>query len=190
MRRLMRVLGQRFVVVGARRIGIKADIELVLPAKFEARPAHRIVPELGGRVALGKVGCMRGDAVGDDAGLHIIAIGQAEMFFRRHVAQHRRAEPADHGGPYARRDVVIAWRDVGRQRPQRIEGRFAAFLQLLVHIDLDLVHRHMAGALDHHLAALVPRHFGKFAQCLQLGELRPVIGIGNRAGAQAIAQRE
>jgi hypothetical protein len=37
------------------------------------------------------------------------------------------------------------------ERPQGVEGRLAAGGQLLVHILLDLVHRHMAGAFDHHL---------------------------------------
>ena len=53
-----------------------------------------------------------------------------------------------------RGDVVVARRDVGRQRPERVERRLAALSQLLFHVDLDLVHRHVAGALDHHLAAL------------------------------------
>jgi hypothetical protein len=55
---------------------------------------------------------------------------------------------------------------------------------------LDLVHRHMAGAFDHHLAALRPGDLGELAERLQFGELRAVIGIGDRAGAQAVAERE
>ena len=100
---------------------------------------------------------MRRDLVGDHAHLDVVAVGQAQVLLRRHVAEHGGAEPADHGGADAGRDVVVARRDVGRERPQRIERRLAALLELLVHVDLDLVHRHVAGALDHHLASHAPR---------------------------------
>ena len=89
-----------------------------------------------------------------------------------------------------RGDVVVARRDVGGQRPEGIERRLAAFFQLLVHVDLDLVHRHVAGAFDHDLAALLPRHLREFAERFEFGELRAVIGVGDRAGAQAVAERE
>ena len=74
--------------------------------------------------------------------------------------------------------------------PERVERRLAAFLELLVHVDLDLVQRHVAGAFDHHLAALLPGDLRELAQRLQLGELRAVVGVGDRAGAQAVAERE
>src|SRR5262249_19708704 len=64
------------------------------------------------------------------------------------------------------------------------------FLELLVHVDLDLVHRHMAGALDHDLAALVPRDLREFAERLQLRKLRAVVGIRDRARTQSVAERE
>jgi len=110
------------------------------------------------------------------------------MFLRRHVAQHGAAEPADHGRTNARGDVIVARGDVGGQRPQRIERRLAAFLELLVHVDLDLVQGHMARPFDHHLAAFFPRDLCQFAERLQFGELRAVVGVGNRAGTQAISQ--
>ena len=90
----------------------------------------------------------------------------------------------------ARGDVVIARRDIGGQRPQRIERRLVADLELPVHILLDLVHRHMAGAFDHHLHIVLLRDAVEFAQRVEFGELRGVIGVGGRAGAQAVAQRE
>ena len=37
MRDLVRLLRQRLVVDGARRLGIEAEIELILPAELEAR---------------------------------------------------------------------------------------------------------------------------------------------------------
>ena len=48
----------------------------------------------------------------------------------------------------------------------------------------------MAGALDHHLHAVLPGDLGQLAQGLQLGELGRVVGVGDAAGAQAVAQRE
>ena len=69
-----------------------------MPAEFEARAAQRIVAQLRGRVALGEIGGVGGDIVGDDAVFHIVPVGQAEMLLRRDVAEHRGAEPADHRG--------------------------------------------------------------------------------------------
>jgi len=100
--------------------------------------------------------------------LHVVAVGQAQVLLRRHVAEHGAAEPADHGGADARGDVVVAGRsqaewtpvgqpglrahcckslgDVGGERAERIERRLAALLELLVHVDLDLVQRQSLGA--------------------------------------------
>ena len=57
---------------------------------------------------------MRREFVGDDAFLDVVFVRQSEMLFRRHVAEHRAAEPADHRRADARRDVVVTRRDVGR----------------------------------------------------------------------------
>ena len=48
----------------------------------------------------------------------------------------------------------------------------------------------MAGALDHDLTAFGPGDPGQFAEGAQFGELGLVIGVGDGAGAQAVAQRE
>ncbi len=48
----------------------------------------------------------------------------------------------------------------------------------------------MARPFDHHLAAVLPGDLGQLAQGLQLGELGAVVGVGEAAGAQAVAQRE
>ena len=182
MRDLVRLLRQRLVVEVARGIGIEREVELVLPAELESRTADRVVAQFRAGMALGEIRRVRCDAVGDDTNLHVVAVGETEMFLRSDVAEHRGAEPADHRGTDRRRNVIIAGCDVGGQRAKRVERRLAAFAKLLVHVDLDLVHRHVAGALDHHLAALVPGHLGQFAQRLQFGELRRVVGIGLRAG--------
>ena len=48
----------------------------------------------------------------------------------------------------------------------------------------------MAGAFNHDLYVVFPRFIGQFAQGVQLGELGFVVGIGNAAGAQAVAEAE
>ena len=67
-------------------------------------------------MAFGEIGGVRGDLVGDDAGLHVVAVGQTQMLLRRDIAEHRGAEPADHRRADRRGDVVVAGRDVGGQR--------------------------------------------------------------------------
>jgi hypothetical protein len=52
------------------------------------------------------------------------------------------------------------------------------------------VHGHVARAFVHDLHAFGPRAFGKFALHFEFGELRFVVGVGNRAGAQAVADAE
>ena len=48
----------------------------------------------------------------------------------------------------------------------------------------------MAGAFDEHLAVVLPGDVGEFAERFQFGELCLVIGVVNRTGAQAVAERE
>ncbi len=190
MRDLMRFLGQRLVMELARTFRIKREIELILPAELETRTGKCIIAELRCRMTLRKIGCMSGNLVGDDAFLHILPVRQAEMFLGRHITKHRRTKPADHGRADAARYVVITRRNVGRERPKRVERRATAMLELLVHIDLDLVHRHMTRPLDHHLTALCPGDLRQFAQRFQFGKLRFVICVGNGARAKPVTQRE
>ncbi|SVM33532.1 Uncharacterised protein [Klebsiella pneumoniae] len=63
-----------------------------------------------------------------------------------------------------------------------------AVLQLFGHIALNHLHRHMTRAFDHHLYVILPGDLGQFAQGVQLGELRFIVGILNRTGTQAITQ--
>src|SRR5450830_986788 len=69
-------------------------------------------------MALGQVGGVRGNLVGDDAVLDVHLVGQAQMFLRCDVAQHRCAVPADLRGADAGSDVVVTRRDVGGQGSQ------------------------------------------------------------------------
>jgi hypothetical protein len=123
-----------------------------------------------------------GDLVGDDALLHVFLVGQAEVLLRRDVAEHRSAVPADHGRADRAGDVVVAGREVGHQRAQRVERRLVAELLLLLHLELDLVHRDVARAFDHHLHVVIPGDARQFAQRFQFGELGLVAGVGQRAG--------
>ena len=84
-------------------------------------------------------------------------------------------------------DVVVAGSDVGRQRPERVKRSLAADLELLVHVLFDQVHRHVAGTFDHGLAIHFPRDLCQFAERVEFGKLSLVIGIGDRAGTQAVA---
>ncbi|KGD50920.1 hypothetical protein DP43_4898 [Burkholderia pseudomallei] len=190
MRDLRRILRQRFVVEFSRLVRVEPQVELVLPAELEARLRQRVVAHLRARVALRQVGRVRGELVRDDAFLHVVLVRQPEVLLRRHVAQHRGAEPADHRGADARRDVVVARRDVGGQRPERVERRFLAPVELKIHVLLDQLHRHVAGAFDHHLHVVLPRDLRELAERFQFAELRFVVRVVDRAGAQAVAERE
>ncbi len=72
MRHLVRLLGQRLVVVVARGVGVEREVELVDPAELEAGAGERVVAQLRRRVALGEVGGVGGDLVGDDAVLDVV----------------------------------------------------------------------------------------------------------------------
>ena len=88
----------------------------------------------------------------------------------------------------ARGDVVVAGGDVGHQRAQGVERRLVAELLFLVHLLLDLVQRDVAGAFDHDLHVVLPGFLGQLAERLEFGELGFVAGVGDAAGAQAVAE--
>ena len=88
--------------------------------------------------------------------LHVFFVGQAQMLFWRDVAEHGRAVPADHGRSDGRGDVVVAGRDVGDQRAQRVERSFVAEFVFFFHLLLDLIDRNVAGAFDHDLHVVLP----------------------------------
>ncbi len=169
---------------------VEGQVELVLPPELEAGLRQRVVPHLGAGVALGQVGGMGGDLVGDHAFLDVLAVRQPEVLLGGDVTEHGRAVHADGGGADGRGDVVVAGRHVGGERAQRVEGCLVADLDLAAHVLLDLVQRHVAGALDHHLHVGGPRPPGELTEGLQLGELGGVVGIGDRPRTQPVAQRE
>src|SRR5439155_25963161 len=102
-------------------------------------------------MALGEVGGVRGDFVGDDAFSDVLFVGKAEMFFGRDVTEHGGAVPADHGGANRAGDVIVTGRDVGGEWAQGVERRFVAPGELLLHILLDHVHGDVTGAFVHDL---------------------------------------
>ena len=106
--------GQRFVVVFPCHSGVEREVELVFPAKLEPRFAKRVIAKLRTRMSFRKVGGMGSQFVRDDSLLDVLSIWQAEMFFRSHITEHRRAEPTDHRRPDGRCNMVVAGCDVGR----------------------------------------------------------------------------
>ena len=138
-------------------------------------------------MAFRQIGRVGRNLVSNHAILDVFFIGQSQVLFRGHLTQHRAAIPPDHRRADAAGDVVVAGRDVGGERSERVERRFAAPLELLDHVFLDHVHGHVARALVHHLHAFGPRAPGEFALHLQFAELRLVVGVGNRARTQAVA---
>ena len=150
-RRLRRLLRQRRVVVGDRRDRVERQVELVAPAELEARLGQSVVAQLRARVALGEVGGVGRDLVGDHALLDVVAVGEAQVLLGRDVAEQGGPGRADGRRANRRRDVVVAWGDVRGQRAQGVEGRLGAPVELLGHVLRDLVERDVAGALVHHL---------------------------------------
>ena len=184
------VLGESFVVIEAGGDGIEAEVKLVFPTEFEAGLAEGVVAVLGAGVAFGEVRSVGGELVGDDTDFDIVLVRKAEVFLGRDVAEHGAAIPADHGGTDAAGDVVVAGGDVGGQWSEGVEGGFVAPLELLGHVFLDHVHRDVAGAFVHDLAALGPGTGGELALDFEFAELGFVIGIGDGAGAEAVADGE
>lgn len=112
------------------------------------------------------------------------------MFLGRDVAEHGAAIPADHGGTDAAGDVVVAGCDVGGERPKGVEGGLVAPFELLGHVFLDHVHGDVAGAFVHDLDAFGPSALGELALDFEFAELGFVVGIGDGAGAEAVANGE
>jgi hypothetical protein len=79
-------LGQGFVVEFQGLFRVQRQVELVLPAEFEARLGQSVVARLGAGMALGQVGRVGGDLVGDDALANVFLVGQAQMLLGRYIA--------------------------------------------------------------------------------------------------------
>ena len=77
---------QGLVVVFPSPLGIEGKIELVHPAELKAGFGERIVTQPGHGMALGQIGGMGGDSVGDYALAYIVLVGQAQMLFGSDIA--------------------------------------------------------------------------------------------------------
>jgi len=71
-----------------------------------------------------------GDLVGDGTGLHLVAVGEPEVFLGGDVAQRGGPVRSDQGGAHGRGDVVVAGGDVRDERAKCVEGRAVAPLPL------------------------------------------------------------
>ena len=187
---LRRLGRQGFVVVGLRGIRIEGERELVVPAELEAGLAHRVVPGAGSGMTFGDIGGMGRQLIRNHAGLHVVAVGQAEVLLRRDVAEHRRAAHRDVGRTDGRGDVVVAGRDIGDEGTEGIEGGIGSPVLLQLVVFLNHIERDVAGALDHDLDVVLPGATGELADGLQLRKLCGVIGVREAAGAQAVAEGE
>src|SRR5262249_55214299 len=107
-------LGKSLVMELPRGNGVEAQVELILPAEFEARLAQGIVTNARGGMPFGEVGCVRGNLVGNDSILHILLVWAAERLLGRFVAEQRATVPADHRGADGAGDMVVARRDIRR----------------------------------------------------------------------------
>ncbi len=177
-------------MVGDGPLGVQGQVELVGPAEFEAGLGEGVVAALGGGVALGQVGGVGGDLVGHHALAHIVTVGQPQVLLGGHIAQQGATVPTDHGRPDGAGQVVVPRGDVGHQRPQGVEGSLVAPFQLAVHVLANQVHGDVAGPLVHDLHVEGPGPASQVALGPQLGELGLVVGIGNAAGPQAVADAE
>ena len=175
---------------GPGRIGIEAQLEVLLPVQGGTRLGQFVVPVARARDAQGHVGGVGRDPVGHAALLDVVLLGQAQVLLGRHVAEHRRAVIRRRGRADAGGDVVVAGEDVRDQRPEHVERRAVAETPLQLHVELDLVEGHVARPLDHHLDAVGPGPLGQLPDSLKLGKLRIVGGVGKAARAQTVADRE
>ena len=90
------LLRQGFIVISAGSKRVEGQIKLVFPAKFEAGFRHGVIANLRARMPFRQVGGVSGNLIGDNPLFNIFFIWQAQMLFRRYVAEHRAAKPANH----------------------------------------------------------------------------------------------
>ena len=129
-----RKFGVALRAVFARALGVEREVYLVVPPEFGAREAHGVVAVLGGGVPLGEVGRVRGELEDDHALADIVALGEAEVLFGGHIAEHGGSARAYLKRAQRRRHVVVARAYVGDERPERVERRLGAPVELAAHI--------------------------------------------------------
>src|SRR5437016_8396866 len=96
MRRFSAFGGKGFIMEFAGGLWIQRQVKLVLPSELEPCLRDRVVATLRAGMAFGEIGGVGGDLVRDNAVFDVFLVRQAQMFFRRYVAKHGGAVPADH----------------------------------------------------------------------------------------------
>jgi len=71
----VRLVGHGPIVVLAGTFRVEGQVELVFPTELEACLREGVVPYLGTGEALGQIGAVGGDLVGDDTVTHIVPVG-------------------------------------------------------------------------------------------------------------------
>ena len=160
-------------------VGIETEVELVAPAEFVTCFTEGIITDLCSRVTLCQVGSMGCYLICDNTYTYIFAIRQAEVLFRRYVAEHGSTEPTDLCSSDSGSDMVVTRCDIGNEWTEGIERSIMAFLYLAFHILFDFMERHMTGTFDKCLYVILPSALYEFAESIEFSKLSFVIGIIN-----------
>jgi len=94
---LIDVSRKGFIVILPGTLGIKGEVELLVPVESVTGTAQLVVAIAGTRAVTGDVSGVGSDLVGDQTFAHVLGIGQTEMLLGGDIAEHRRAVPAGHG---------------------------------------------------------------------------------------------
>ena len=112
------------------------------------------------------------------------------MFLRRDVAKHGATIPTDVGGSDTAGNVIVSGCDVGGERSEGVEGSFVTPIDLLLHVFFDELHWNVAGTFIHDLTTFGPGTCGELSLDFQFGQLRVIVGVGNRSGTKPVTDRE
>ncbi len=112
------------------------------------------------------------------------------MLGRGNVAEEIRSACCGDCSADCRGDVVVTGCDIGYKRSENIERRVVADALLELHVRFDLVHRHVAGSLDHYLNVLCPCAFGKSAELYKLADLSGVGAVVDTAGTERVSEAD
>jgi hypothetical protein len=162
--------------------------DMFLPVEVEPRDTQISVALRCDFEAAGDVGGMGGDFRGDDACADIIWTGEAEVFSWRDIAEKGSAVKGGGGSADSGGDVVVAGRNIGYERPEDVEGGAAADFLLDFHIEFYLIEWDVARSFDHNLTAQFLRPGCQLTDGPEFRELCLVGGIGDAAGAKAVAE--
>ena len=92
--------------------------------------------------------------------LDVILLRKPQMFFRCDVAQHTGSVPRRIGRANATGDMVITREHIRHERAQHIERSPVTQCSLELHVELNLIQRHMPRTFDHHRHTFAPGSFG------------------------------